>query len=465
MIYKIEKIPIFNAALNIVETIRKNGGDALFVGGFVRNLLLGKPCKDIDIASTLPPEKLLNIFPDALTVGASFGVIIVKKDNFHFEIATLREERLYMDGRHPQQVRYTTDFKTDSERRDFTVNAMFYDPETMQIIDFHNGISDLQQGILRTVGNAETRFREDYLRMLRAIRFAAKYDLQIEQKTWEAMCSNASLAAMIAPERIQQEMDLMFELNSAHTAVEMLDRSGILKIIIPEIDALHGVEQPVQFHPEGDVFVHTMKMLRHMAYPSSDLAWSILLHDIGKKDCFFRDEKGIHFFGHEARGAEMAEKILERLRFSNPRKERISDAVRDHMRFVQLKNMKVSTLRKFLGRKDLALLAELNRLDSIASSFCIGEWLFLLEKLSDFQNTELLPPPAISGRDLIQMGIKPGPHFKKILDFVYEQQLSGKKTDFNDISDLIKKKFPCILKDVVLKNTNQNNKKTKRTEK
>ena len=446
MICCAEKTPLFNAALKIVKTIRSNGGDALFVGGFVRNLLLGKACKDIDIASTLPPEKLLQIFPEALTAGASFGVILVKSADFHFEVATLREERMYMDGRHPQQVRYTTDFRIDSERRDFTVNAMFYDPESMQIIDFHNGTADLQKAILRTVGNSDIRFKEDYLRMLRAIRFAAKYDLKIEKNTWDAICNNAHLCTEIASERVRQELDWMFELSSAHIAFELLDRSGLLKIILPEVAALHGIEQPEKFHPEGDVFVHTLKMLRHMAYPSSDLAWSIILHDIGKKPCFFRDEKGIHFFGHEVKGAEMSASILERLRFSNPRRERITAAVRDHMRFVQLKNMKTSTLRKFLGRPDLTLLAELNRLDSIASSFCIGDWLFLLEKLTEFENTELLPPPLICGKDLVKLGIKPGPHFKKILDFAYEQQLSGKKTDFNSICNLIKKKFPCILK-------------------
>ncbi len=443
---QVNPTPIFKAAKKIVMAIRQNGGEAFFVGGFVRNTLLHLPCKDIDFVSTLPPDKLLEIFPDAEQTGVSFGVIIAKCDSFAFEIATAREERFYMDGRHPQQVRYTTDFKTDSERRDFTVNAMLFDPETLEVIDFHNGADDLYKGILRTVGDPETRFNEDYLRMLRAVRFAAKYGFVIEENTFNAIKKNAHLCSDLAAERIRQELDWMFENKNAAKSLELLDKTGLLQIILPDIHALHGVEQPVEFHPEGDVFTHTMKMLSHMAYPSKDLAWSIILHDIGKKPCFFRDAGGIHFFGHESAGAEMADKLMTDLRFSNDRRERIAAAVRDHMRFVQVKQMKISTLRKLLGRKDFALLMELNRLDSIASSFCINEWLFMLEKLSEFGNSEILPEPLIKGRDLIALGIKPGPHFKKLLDYAYEMQLSDKKIDFHKACCLIKKKISCILK-------------------
>ena len=436
---------LFNAGLAIVKKIRQHGEDAYFVGGFVRNLLLGIKCKDIDIVSTMLPSELLKIFPEAQTAGASFGVIIVKSGEYHFEVATAREERLYMDGRHPEKVLYTKDLQIDSERRDFTVNAMFYDPESMEILDFHNGINDLQKGILRTVGDSTRRFQEDYLRMLRAIRFSAAYGFEIAPGTRQAICENAALCSRIAPERIRQELDLMFGNRNAFKAFELLDASGILQIILPEVHILHEVEQPANFHPEGDVFKHTLLMLKRMAYPSADLAWSIILHDIGKKPCFFRDARGIHFFGHEAKGADMAEEILSRLTFSNSRKKLISTLVRDHMRFVQVKNMRLATLRKLLAREDLPLLLELNRLDSGCSCNLMGDWLFMLDSLAKYHNQEILPTPAIGGRDLLKMGIKPGPDFKKILDFLYEKQLSGKKIDFHTAYDLIKKHFPCIL--------------------
>ena len=452
MKYNINKTPLFEAALKIVEKICNAGGSAYFVGGFVRNALLHKPCKDIDIVSTLMPDKLLEIFPDAQTAGASFGVLIIPSGKFHFEVASAREERFYMDGRHPQDVHYTTDIKTDSMRRDFTVNAMFFDPLKMEIIDFNNGISDLEKGILRTVGDGAQRFSEDYLRMLRAIRFAAKYDFNIEANTWNAIKQNAHLSCNIAPERIRQELNWMLEDKNAFKAVEMLDKSGILNIILPEVAQLHGIEQPVQFHPEGDVFEHTMKMLRSISMPSSTLAWSVLLHDTGKKTCFFRDEKGIHFFGHEVKGAAIAEKILSRLMFSNAEKNLIVNLVKDHMRFVQVKNMKTSTLRKFLSRPDMPLLLELNRLDSLCSTKCMDDWMTVLEKLALYRDEEILPPPLIKGRDLIKLGIKPGPDFKKILDFIYEKQLSDKKMDFKSACSLIKKHFKCILKDGSLYN-------------
>ena len=445
MKYKIPNTPQCIAALKIIKNIKSSGGAAFFVGGFVRNLLLGKACKDIDIVTSLTPDKLLEIFPEAVIAGAAFGVMIVKIDGFHFEIAAMREERFYMDGRHPQDVRYTNDARIDSERRDFTVNAMYYDPETEEIIDFHSGISDLQKGILRTVGNAQQRFNEDYLRMIRAIRFAAAYDLKIEEKTWQAICRNKDLCKNIAVERIRQELDCMFEKNSAYRAFELLDRSGILQVLLPEVAILHEVEQPPNFHPEGDVFKHTLLMLKRMAYPSADLAWSIILHDIGKKPCFFRDKKGIHFFGHESKGADMAEKILTDLAFSNSRKKRICTLVRDHMRLVQVKNMRTATLRKLLGREDLPLLLELNRLDSICSCNFLEDWLFMLSSLAEYNGEKILPPPEITGKDLIKMGFKPNPEFKKILDFLYEQQLSGKKIDFDTAFDLIKKHFTCIL--------------------
>ena len=445
MKYSLPDTPIINAALKIVNAVKSYGKTAYFVGGFVRNLILHKTFKDIDIVSSATPAELLQIFPDALTAGASFGVIIVRSDGFAFEVAAMREERFYMDGRHPENVRYTTDLRTDSMRRDFTVNAMYFDTEKEEIIDFHDGINDLQKGILRTEGDADSRFKEDYLRMLRAIRFAAKYDLKITDDTWNAIQKNAKLCRELASERIRQELDFMFELNSAARAFEMLDKSGILQIILPEVNALHGVEQPPAFHPEGDVFVHTLLMLKRMAYPSADLAWSVILHDIGKKECFFRDEKGIHFFGHEAKGAEMAEQILDRLRFSNSRKTLITNLVRDHMRLVQVRNMRIATLRKLLGRKDLPLLMELNRLDSVCSCNLLGDWLYILGSLEQFNGEKILPPPQISGKDLIKMGIKPGKNFKKILDFLYEQQLSGKKIDFYSAYDLIKKHFKCIL--------------------
>ena len=437
--------PIYAAAAEIVKRIRANDADAYFVGGCVRNMLMHKSCKDVDIVCSLPFEKISEIFPDSILAGAAFGVNIIRHKGFAFELASAREERCYMDGRHPESVHFTTDFEVDSKRRDFTVNAMLYDPEKQEIIDWHGGISDIKKGILRTVGKSDERFKEDYLRLLRAIRFAAKYHLTIADETWEAICSNAHLTAETAPERIMQELDMMFSHESCADAVKLLDKSGILKFILPEVAELHGVEQPHQWHPEGDVFTHTMNMLNRIALPDCDLAWSVLLHDIGKKPCFVRDEKGIHFYGHEARGAVMANDILTRLRLPNKRKELISTLVKDHMRFVQVKNMKTATIRKFLGREDLPLLLELNRLDSVCSSNDLNDWLFMLGKIGSFRGEEILPEPLITGKTLLQLGYKPGPEFTKILTFIYDMQLSDKKIDFKRACDLIKKHFPCIL--------------------
>ncbi len=437
--------PIYNAAAEVVRKIRQYGADAFFVGGCVRNMLMHKHCKDIDIVCSLPFDKIPEIFPDTVLAGAAFGVNIIKHNGFSFEVASAREERQYMDGRHPESVRFTNNFKIDSERRDFTVNAMLYDPESQEIIDWHDGTDDIARGILRTVGDSKKRFNEDYLRMLRAVRFAARYDFVIAGETWQAIKCNAHLCREIAAERVLQELDLMFSHNSCAVAVDLLDRSGILKYILPEVAELHGVEQPPEWHPEGDVFTHTMNMLKRIVYPQADLVWSVLLHDIGKKPCFTRNDRGIHFYGHEAKGALMADELLSRLRMPNNRRSLISTLVRDHMRFVQVKNMKTATLRKFLGRTDLPLLMEINRLDSLCSCGNMNDWLFMLDTISRYRGEDILPAPLISGKTLLKLGYTPGPQFSKILDFIYEKQLSDKKIDFEHACDLIKKHFPCIL--------------------
>ncbi len=413
------------AVREVVRKIQCAGFQAMLVGGCVRDLLNGTRPEDFDVVTSARPEELQTVFPEAHLVGASFGVSLVRHGGWEFEVAAAREERNYLDGRHPETVRYTTDLALDMQRRDFTVNALRYDPVAEILYDSVGGIDDLERGILRTVGEAEERFNEDYLRMLRAVRFAARFRFAFAPETWRAMQALAGKCALLTGERIRIEVTKMLTGNDPVRAMELLSDSGILQVILPEVAALRGVLQPPEFHPEGDVWQHTMLMLKHMVHADSALAWSVLLHDVGKPAAARIDETGrIRFFSHESAGAEMAAGIAERLRFSNAESEAVTQAVRNHMRFAAVREMRGAKLRKLIADPNFPLELELHRLDCISCHGMLEGFVYLRDKLRETPEVEL-PQPWVTGAMLVHAGCPPGPAFKVVLEQTFEAQLGG----------------------------------------
>lgn len=422
----ISKDVVSENALQIVKKLHSSGYSAYFVGGAVRDMLLGKTPVDIDIVTSATPSQAASIFPDTMTVGASFGVTLVRHGGISYEVATFREERNYMDGRRPEEVKYTDDPKLDVKRRDFTINGMLYNPETQEILDYVGGIEDLRRGVVRTIGNPAERFAEDCLRMLRAVRFTARLGFKIADSTFEAIRKLASGAAKLSAERIQQELTLIFTGPAPDKGLDLLDTTGLLEVLLPEVYAMHGVKQPPQYHPEGDVYEHTRLMLKSMALPDELLAWSVVLHDVAKPQTFFVDETGRErFFGHEHEGAKMVEDIMTRLRFSNRAIDRVSLAVKNHMRIAHAPEMREEKVRRLLADNNFALEIELHRLDCISSHAKMDVFNFLLDKVIKQSGKIKLPPPLLTGKDLIEMGYKPGPLFKKILEQVSDLQLKN----------------------------------------
>jgi poly(A) polymerase len=433
---------ICEIAAKIVKKLHSAGHSAYFVGGAVRDMLLGKTPKDIDIVSSATPAEMAEIFPDTMEVGAAFGVMLVREQGISFEVSTYREERNYMDGRRPEHVKYTNDPKIDVSRRDFTVNGLLCDPESGEVFDHVDGIKDLRQGVIRTIGNAETRFGEDYLRMLRAVRFAARLGFELEADTLRAIQKLAPETVKLSAERIQQELTLIFTGETPDIALEMLHETGLLTALLPEIEAMRGVTQPQQFHPEGDVFEHTKLMLRSMALPDELIAWSVLLHDVAKPLTYFVDETGRErFFGHEQRGAEMAKDIMSRLRFSNQAIDRVSRAVKNHMRFASVLQMRKDKVKRLIANDNFPLELELHRLDCMSSHELMDIFTFLLDKIIEQSGEVKLPPPLLTGKDLIEMGFKPGPKFKKILKKVSDLQLKNRLKTPEAAKGYVKDKF------------------------
>ena len=413
-------------ATRLVERLRAAGHEAFFAGGCVRDMLLGKEAHDIDIATSATPEEVQHLFPRTVAVGAAFGVIVVLEDDFEFQVATFRSDGAYKDGRHPESVSFTT-AEGDAKRRDFTVNGLFYDPIEKKIIDHVGGESDLKAGILRSIGNPEERFSEDKLRLIRCVRFGASLGFQIEEETWKAVCRMAPQITVVSAERLRDELVKIFTHPSRVRGFDLLDASGLLEILLPEVTHMKGCEQPPDFHPEGDVFVHTRLMLSLLPPEVSvPLVFSVLLHDTGKPGTFRRDETGrIRFNGHESVSAEITTTIFERLRFSNAETEATVVGAKNHMSFKDVKNMRVVTLKRFLARPTIEDEMELHRVDCLGSHGLLDNHDFLRDKQLEFSNAPLIPPPIITGRDLISSGYKPSPLFKKILDAVEAMQLEG----------------------------------------
>jgi len=413
-------------ATRLVERLRAAGHEALFAGGCVRDRLLGKEAHDIDIATSARPEEIQKLFPRTVAVGAQFGVIVVLEDGGEFQVATFRSDGAYRDGRHPESVAFTN-AEGDARRRDFTVNGLFFDPLTHQILDFVGGEADLRAGILRSIGDPHARFAEDKLRLIRCVRFAASLGFEIEAETWRALVERAPEITAVSAERIRDELVKIFSHPSRVRGFDLLDQSGLLAILLPEVEALKGCEQPPDFHPEGDVFVHTRLMLSLLPEQvSTPLVFSVLFHDIGKPPTFLIDETGrIRFNGHESISASMTEKIFARLRFSNAETEATVVGVKNHMTFKDVQNMRVATLKRFLARPTIDDELELHRVDCQGSHGLLDNYDFLLRKREEFSNEPLIPPPLITGRDLIAAGLQPGPHFKKLLDSTQALQLEG----------------------------------------
>lgn len=417
-------------ALRIIRVLRDRGHVAYLAGGCVRDLLLKRAPKDLDIVTDATPDRVLGLFPNTRSIGKAFAVIQVLEDGRPFEVATFRRDASYADGRRPEAVTFTQP-EEDAKRRDFTINGMFMDPLNGEVLDFVGGREDLDRRLVRAIGDPEARFREDHLRMLRAVRFAATLEFDLEERTAAAIREHASAIQRISAERVQQELSrLLAEAPHAGQGLVLLDRVGLLSQILPEIAAMKGVEQPPEYHPEGDVFRHTVAMLDLMQDPEVELAYAVLLHDVGKPPTYRlgADRDGrprIRFDNHAAVGADMAEAILRRLRMSNAFIDRVVTAVRQHMRFIEVRNMRDATLRRMLAAPTLPLELELHRLDCLSSHGDLGNYEFLQERISALAREVKLPEPWVSGRDLMALGIPEGPLVGQWRRRAYDAQLNG----------------------------------------
>jgi poly(A) polymerase len=432
------------AATDIARRLQEAGHIAYFAGGCVRDELLGHPPHDYDIATSAKPAEVQQLFAHTQAVGAHFGVILVMEHGRAFEVATFRSDHEYIDGRRPEMVTFSTP-QEDAQRRDFTINGMFHDPVADKFIDFVGGRADLDSKILRAIGDPAARFREDKLRLLRAVRFAARFDYAIEPATWEAIRAHAADIRAVSAERIREELVKILAHPNRVRGFDLLDQSGLMKEFLPEIEALKGCEQPPQFHPEGDVFVHTRAMLALLpADAPATLVLSVLFHDIGKPPTFryHAHEDRIRFSGHDRVGAEMTQRVMERLRFSRAETDLVVEAVRQHMVFKDVQNMRTAKLKRFMAREGFAEEMELHRVDCQSSHGALDNYDFLQAKAEELAKEPLIPPPLVTGRDLIALGGKPGPHFGPILEAVQTAQLEGALTTTEQALAWIKANHP-----------------------
>jgi poly(A) polymerase len=431
-----------STARDIARRLREQGHKAYFAGGCVRDLLRGEVPKDIDIATDARPEVVQKLFPRTYAVGAHFGVIVVLENGFQFEVATFRSDGAYLDGRRPVEVHFAT-AEEDAARRDFTINGMFFDPEKEEVIDFVGGRADLEARTIRAIGDPTQRFVEDRLRLLRAVRFATVLEFEIEPGTWDALVAQAASINEISAERIREELVRIFLSPNRARGWDLLNASGLMRNLLPELEAMKGCEQPPQFHPEGDVFKHTRIMLELLPKEASlPLVFSVLFHDIGKPPTSHVDEEGrIRFNGHDRIGAEMTEAVMERLRFSRAEIDATVEAVRQHMVFKDVPNMRVAKLKRFMARPTFEDELELHRVDCASSHAMMENYEFLQQKKEEFANEPIIPPPLVRGDDLIALGLKPGPRFGEILEAVETRQLEGVLKDREEALAWVKSEF------------------------
>ena len=491
------------AATSVVRTLRQAGHQAYLVGGCVRDLVLGREPADYDVATDATPDEVMRIFPRSYAVGAQFGVVLVPAETLApsqisaeprnksrkvagnvsdsnrkgaieegdvtsyvssgehpqpqqqvacqptakaavIEVATFRSDIGYSDGRHPDQVRYTSSPQEDVQRRDFTINGLLYDPIADKVLDYVGGLADIRREVVQTIGNPEQRFREDKLRMLRAVRFAARFGYTIEPNTSAAIQRLAPLIHQVSCERIREELTKMLTEGHARRAFELLDESGLMREVLPEISAMKGVEQPPQFHPEGDVWVHTLLLLEQLPHPCpKTLAWGALLHDVGKPPTFRVAPDRIRFDEHVSVGVRMAEDICRRLRFSNEESEQIAALVANHMRFADALKMKESTLKRFMRLPRFAEHMELHRIDCLSSHGDLTLYNFVKQRFESTPADQVRPRPLLTGNDLIRAGYKPGPEFKEILSSVEDAQLEGRLQNHEQAMEFVRAQFPA----------------------
>ena len=444
------------AAASIVESLRHAGFEAYLVGGCVRDLLLGRQPKDFDVATNATPAEVMRLFPETYAVGAQFGVVLVPVASADLEapsessrgnaveVATFRSDIGYSDGRHPDEVRFSSNAREDVARRDFTINGMLLDPVSGEVLDYVGGRADLQAGIVRTIGDPEQRFNEDKLRMLRAMRFAARFEYEIDPATFAAIKILAHQIQVVSRERVRDELTRMLTEGHGRRAFLLMDESGLLQEVLPEISAMKGVEQPPEFHPEGDVFVHTLLLLENLPNPCPPtLAWGALLHDVGKPATFRRAPDRIRFDGHVDVGVKIAEDICKQLRFSNDETDQILALVDNHMRFGHVSRMKESTLKKFLRMPEFDEHLALHRADCLASHRNLGTYEFIRQKRAEIPPELIRPAPLVTGDDLIAAGHAPGPKFREILNAVEDAQLEGRLISREAALEFVHREFPA----------------------
>ena len=429
-------------ARSVAARLREHGHIAYFAGGCVRDMVRGLIPKDYDIATDARPETVQALFPHTYAVGAHFGVIIVLEEGFQFEVATFRCDDAYVDGRHPSSVRFSSP-EEDARRRDFTINGMFYDPVAEKLIDLVGGQADIVANLVRAIGDPAQRFAEDRLRMLRAVRFATVLGYEIDKATWHALLANAASINQISAERIRDELVRIFLSPNRVRGWDLLDASGLMGAVLPELEAMKGVLQPEQFHPEGDVFVHTRLMLSLLpGEVSVPLVFAVLFHDVAKPVTARVDETGrIRFNEHDRIGAQMTEAIMRRLRFSGDEIEATVEMVRQHMVFKDVPKMRVAKLKRFMARPTFAEELELHRVDCESSHRMLDNYEFLLHKREEFANEPIIPPPLVRGNDLIALGLKPGPRFGEILEAVETRQLEGTLRTREEAVEWVKRQY------------------------
>ncbi|MEM4658872.1 MAG: CCA tRNA nucleotidyltransferase [Candidatus Methanosuratincola sp.] len=444
---------MYDAAKEVHATLVSRGYRAFMVGGCVRDMVLGETPHEYDIATSATPEEIASLFPRTIPVGASFGVVLVIHKGFKFEVATFRRDEGYSDGRHPDRVSYSPDEREDVRRRDFTINALLYDPVAEQAIDYVGALEDIKEGVIRAIGKPEDRFEEDRLRMLRAVRFSARLGFRIEEGALRAIRQLAPLIATVSRERIRDEIVRIITQKNPGVGLRLMLDLGLLKYLLPDVAGMAGVPQPQEYHPEGDVFTHTCLVLDYLRdytlenrgeAPTPELAMGALLHDVGKPPTFSITDR-IRFNGHDKVGAAMAQRICMELRFSKKQTHRISELVRHHLKFKDVFYMRRSTLRRFLAMPHFEDHLALHYADCMGSHRELETYEFVKQKLEEYKETDIKPKPLLSGDDLIAMGYKPGPIFSEILRQVEEAQLQGDLRDKESAKSMVRELFPLDL--------------------
>jgi poly(A) polymerase len=425
----------------VIAKLRGAGHQAYLVGGCVRDLLLGAKPKDFDVSTDARPERIVNLFPKSGQVGAHFGVVLVRDAGAQVEVATFRSDHDYNDGRRPASVHFESDPRQDVLRRDFTINGLMMEAATGEVLDYVGGRADLERRVVRAIGDPDARFGEDHLRLVRAVRFAARLGFEIDSATFEAIGRHHALILKVSAERVREELARILTEGGARRGFELLDASGMLADLLPEVAAMKGVAQPPEFHPEGDVWRHTLLLLERLDHPTPTLAWSALLHDVGKPPTF-RVAERIRFDGHVEEGVKLAHGILTRLRFSRDDMERVEALIANHMRFKDAHRMKESTLKRFLRMPGFGDHLELHRLDCLASNRNLENYELVKRKLEELPEEQLKPAPLVTGADLIAEGYVPGPRFAEMLAAVEDAQLEGRVGSREEALAMVREMFP-----------------------